>query len=56
MNSKYVRCFGKGSKERIIPVGGKAIHALKKYLPIRDLVLKKYQDRLNKNQNMGSSN
>lgn len=42
LNSKYVRCFGKGSKERIIPVGGKAIDALKKYLPYRELILKKY--------------
>lgn len=27
----FVRCIGKGSKERLIPVGGKAIEALKKY-------------------------
>lgn len=40
--SKYVRCTGKGSKERIIPLGGKVIDALKKYFPYRDLVLKKY--------------
>lgn len=43
MSSKYVRCFGKGSKERIIPVGIKAIEALKKYLPIRELAIKKYR-------------
>lgn len=42
LNSKYVRCFGKGSKERIIPVGKKAIDVLKKYLPERDLLIKKY--------------
>ncbi len=42
INSKYVRCFGKGSKERIIPVGQKAISALKKYLVSRELVIKKY--------------
>ena len=29
INSKYVRCFGKGSKERIIPLGKKAIEKLK---------------------------
>ena len=40
--SKYVRCFGKGSKERIIPVGKKAIEAIKKYLPERDFSIKKY--------------
>jgi len=28
----FVRCFGKGSKERIIPLGKKAIEALTKYL------------------------
>ena len=43
LKSKYVRCFGKGSKERIIPIGKKAIDAMEKYLPIRDLVFKKYK-------------
>ena len=42
LNSKYVRCFGKGSKERIIPIGSKAVEAIKKYLSIRELILKKY--------------
>ncbi|MBO5739387.1 tyrosine recombinase [bacterium] len=42
INSKYIRCFGKGSKERIIPIGSKAIFALKKYLPCRELLVKKY--------------
>lgn len=42
MNSKYVRCFGKGSKERIIPFGNRAIIALRDYLPIRDLIIKKH--------------
>ncbi len=28
----FVRCLGKGSKERIIPLGTKAIEAIKKYL------------------------
>ena len=41
--SKYIRCFGKGSKERIIPMGAKALEALKNYLPQRDLIIKKYQ-------------
>lgn len=40
--SKYVRCFGKGSKERIIPFGVKALDAIKSYLPQRELTLKKY--------------
>ena len=42
MNSKYLRCFGKGSKERIIPIGKKALEALNKYIPQRDLLIKKY--------------
>lgn len=42
LNSKYVRCFGKGSKERIIPIGDKAKAAIQSYLPEREFVLKKY--------------
>lgn len=40
--SKYVRCFGKGSKERIIPMGDVAKVAIKEYLSSRELVVKKY--------------
>lgn len=40
--SKYVRCFGKGSKERIIPIGETAKQTVKEYLPQRDLLIKKY--------------
>ena len=40
--SKYVRCFGKGSKERIIPIGEKAIDIIKKYIPERELLIKKF--------------
>ena len=39
--AKYVRCFGKGSKERIIPVGAYAINILKSYLPYRELIIKR---------------
>lgn len=42
LNSKYVRCFGKGSKERIIPIGTKAVKAITEYLPIREFIIKKY--------------
>lgn len=42
LNSKYVRCFGKGSKERIIPMGETAKNIIKEYLPERDLLIKKY--------------
>jgi len=42
LSSKYVRCFGKGSKERIIPIGDTAKSIVKAYLPQRDLLIKKY--------------
>ena len=42
IRSKYVRCFGKGSKERIIPVGHKAIDKLNEYMPYRALIVSKY--------------
>lgn len=43
LNSKYVRCFGKGSKERIIPIGEVAKEAIQNYLPQREFILKKYK-------------
>lgn len=39
----YVRCFGKGKKERIVPLGDIAIEVLDKYINIyRDSLLKGY--------------
>jgi integrase/recombinase XerD len=35
LNHGYVRCFGKGSKERIVPIGQPAVQALKHYLSER---------------------
>lgn len=43
LNSKYLTAYGKGSKERIVPLGSKAIDAIKKYLPERDYILQKYR-------------
>ena len=42
MSSKYILCFGKGSKERIVPLGLKAIEALKNYLPCRNCLVRLY--------------
>ena len=42
LNSKYIRCIGKGSKERIVPIGNKAISAIKNYIKDRDFFVKKY--------------
>lgn len=42
LSSKYIRCFGKGSKERIIPFGKQAKDAIQSYLTERELLLKKY--------------
>lgn len=41
ISSKYIQCFGKGSKERIVPFGEKAKAALNKFLKTRDMILLK---------------
>ena len=42
LNARYLRCTGKGSKERIVPIGKKACLSIKKYLVEREYILKKY--------------
>lgn len=42
LNGKYLECTGKGSKERIVPLGKKAIKAIKEFLPERDYNMQKY--------------
>lgn len=43
IKSKYLQCLGKGSKERLVPLGKKAVSALKKYIPLRDFNVQKYK-------------
>ena len=38
----FVRCYGKGSKERIVPIGKKVKDALNKYIPERDFLIQKF--------------
>ncbi|MBR1753295.1 tyrosine recombinase [bacterium] len=42
IKSGMLRCYGKGSKERIVPLGKKAKYALNKYLRERDFLVKKF--------------
>lgn len=42
LNANYLRCSGKGSKERLVPVGSKAKEALREYFEQRDFLVKKH--------------
>jgi integrase/recombinase XerD len=42
LNGKYLEFTGKGSKDRIVPLGKKAINAIKNYLPEREYLIQKY--------------
>lgn len=41
LNASYLKCSGKGSKERLVPLGKKAKAALNEYFIQRDFVVKK---------------
>ena len=41
LSAKYLQCTGKGSKERIVPIGSKALKAIKDYEKKRDFILQK---------------
>ncbi len=46
LDAGYVRCFGKGSKERIIPIHQKAIEAVREYiLEARPILLRNDEER-----------
>lgn len=49
IKAKYIQCYGKGSKERIVPFGSKAQAAIKKYLKVRDIIVLKNNISDNKN-------
>lgn len=42
LNASYLRCSGKGSKERLVPLGSKAKEALHNYFEHRDFLVKKH--------------
>ncbi|MDR1327719.1 MAG: tyrosine recombinase XerD [Heliobacteriaceae bacterium] len=48
IKGKYLSCTGKGSKERIVPVGSAAIQAVKDYLPEREYTLNKFNTETKK--------
>lgn len=42
IHSKYIRCLGKGSKERIVPIGESAKTIIEEYFPYRELLISKF--------------
>ena len=47
LNQKMIKVFGKGSKERIIPINNKCVEILKKYLKQRELISLKFNSKSN---------
>ncbi len=48
VNSKYIQCIGKGSKERLVPFGRKGQNILKQYLKYREMIVLKNNITSNK--------
>lgn len=46
LNEKIIKCFGKGSKERLVPVGDYVIDAVKNYLRVRADISPKFSNYL----------
>ncbi len=42
LNGKFLKCTGKGSKDRVVPMGKKAVKAITDFLPERDYILQKF--------------
>lgn len=42
INGRYLQCTGKGSKDRIVPLGKKAIAAILDYIPEREYLVQKF--------------
>ena len=42
LKGRFLECTGKGSKDRIVPMGNKACEAVKDYLPERDFLVQKF--------------
>lgn len=42
LKNKYLECTGKGSKDRIVPLGKKSVEAIKKFLPEREFLVQKF--------------
>lgn len=45
LKGKFLECTGKGSKDRIVPMGNKACEAVKDYLPERDFLVQKFNQK-----------
>ncbi|MBQ3642136.1 tyrosine recombinase [bacterium] len=48
LKNRYLKCMGKGSKERLVPLGRKACCAIEEYLKEREFLLLKYNLKTNK--------